>query len=238
MSMVVGYKPYTGAIDTSSARYKRAKAMYDEGHPGGEKPKSAAKEKLEQDLKKLKMIKLMLGQKCDDLTLDFKNPLEADEETFIRNYMGLFDEDGDFVNPYGVAGMDITGKDPSEFHKIIDVSETARQDMFDETKRHFILEKGIANGDTTKRTEVFTRYQLSVEKSDRLSGTWTLGQYERMYTKAFCEAVREANPNWQLGQPFDTSIVRNITREDVENRIVKGDSEFSLKPRASLDVKA
>ena len=104
-------------------------------------------------------------------------------------------------------------------------------------ERHFIQENGVANGDTTKRTEVFTRYQLSVKKSDRLSGTWTLGQYERMYTKAFYEAVREANPNWQHGQPFDTSIVRNITREDVEKRIVKGDSEFSLKPKPSLDIK-
>ena len=237
MSMIVGYKPYTGAINTNSARYKRAKEMYDEGHPNGEATKSAAEVKVEQDLQKLKMLKQMLGQKYDDLDLKFKNPLEADEETFIRNYMGLFDEDGDFVNPYGVAGMDATGKDPSEFHKIIDVSETARQDMFDETMRHFIQEKGVANGDTTKRTEVFTRYQLSVKKSDRLSGTWTLGQYERMYTTAFYEAVREANPNWQHGQSFDPSIVRNITREDVENRIVKGSSEFTLKPRLSLDIR-
>lgn len=106
MSMSVGYKPYTGAINTSSARYKRAKAMYDEGHPNGEATKSAAEAKVEQDLEKLKMLKRMLGQKCDDLDFKFKNPLEADEETFIRNYMGLFDEDGDFVNPYGVAGMD------------------------------------------------------------------------------------------------------------------------------------
>ena len=36
MSMTVGYKPYTGAINTNSARYKRAKAMYDEGHTNGE----------------------------------------------------------------------------------------------------------------------------------------------------------------------------------------------------------
>lgn len=237
MSMAVGYKPYTGAINTNSARYKRAKAMYDEGHPNGEETKSAAGAKVEQDLQNLKILKQMLGQKYDDLDLILKNPLEANEETFIRNYMGLFDADGDLINPYGVAGMDITGKDPSEFHKIIDVPETARQDMFDETMRHFIQENGVANGDTTKRTEVFTRYQLSVNKSDRLSGTWTLGQYERMYTKAFYGAVREANPNWQLGQPFDTSIVRNITREDVEDRIVKGSSQLALKPRPSLDIK-
>lgn len=238
MSMTIGYRPYTGVIDTSSARYKRAKEMYDEGHPGGEEPKSAAEAKNEKKLQELKMLKQMLGQKYDDLDLKLKNPFEADEETFIRNYMGLFDEDGDFVNPYGVAGMDATGKDPSEFHKIIAVSEAARQDMFEETKRHFIQENGVANGDTTKRTEVFTRYQLSVKKSERLSGTWTLGQYERMYRKAFYDAVKEANPNWQLGQSFDTSIVRNITRKDVENRIVKGSSQFSLKPSLSLDVMA
>lgn len=235
MSMAVGYGPYTGTINTNSARYKRAKAMYDEGHPAGEATKSAADAKAEQELQKLKMFKQMLGQKYDDLDL-LKNPLEADEETFIRNYMGLFDEDGDLLNADGVAGMDVTGKDPSEFHKIIDVSETARQDMFDETMRHFIQENGVANGDTTKRGEVFTRYQLSVNKSDRLSGTWTLGQYERMYTKAFYEAVKESAPNWQPGQSFDSSIVRNITREDVEKRIVKGDSEFALKK--SLDVTA
>ncbi len=183
------------------------------------------------------MLKEMLGQKYDGFDMNFKNPLEADEETFIRNYMALFDEDGDFVNPYGVAGMDATGKDPSEWHKIINVSETARQDMFDETKRHFLKENGVANGDTTKRTEVFTRYQKSIKKSDRLSGTWTLGQYERMYEKAFYEAVKEADPSWQLGKPFDQSIVRNITREDVESRIVKGSSELALKPN-SLDIKA
>lgn len=231
------YKPYTGAIDTSSARYKRAKAMYDEGHPGGKTAKSPEETKLDRKLQELKMLKQMLGQKYDDIELNFKNPLEADEETFIRNYMGLFDEDGDFINPYGVAGMDITGKDPSEFHKIIDVSETARQDMFEETMRHFIQESGVANGDTTKRTEVFTRYQLSVEKPDRLKGTWTLGQYERMYTRAFYQAVRQANPDWQPGQSFDPSIVRSITREDVESRIIKGESEFSLKAKPSLDVK-
>ena len=238
MSMTVGYRPYTGAINTNSARYKRTKTMYDEGHSNKEATKSAAEIKAEQDLQNLRMFKKMFGLKYDDLDFKFKNPLEADEETFIRNYMGLFDEDGDFVNPYGVAGMDITGKDPSEFHKIIDVSETARQDMFDETMRHFIQENGVVNGDTTKRTEVFTRYQLSVDKPERLSGTWTLGQYERMYTKAFYETVKEANPNWQLGQPFGTSIVRNITRKDVEDRIVKGSSEFTLKPRPSLDIKA
>ena len=78
MSMVVGYKPYTGAINTNSARYKRAKAMYDEGHPNGEAPKSAAEVKAEKDLQNLKMLKQMLGLKCDDVDFKFKTPFEAE----------------------------------------------------------------------------------------------------------------------------------------------------------------
>ena len=69
MAMTVYYKPYTGAIDTSSARYKRAKAMYDEGHPNGETPKSDAEVKNEKALQNLKMLKQMLGQKYDYLDL-------------------------------------------------------------------------------------------------------------------------------------------------------------------------
>lgn len=38
----------------------------------------------------------------------------------------------------------------------------------------------------------FTRYQLSVEKSERLTGTWTLEQYERCYERAFYNIVKAA----------------------------------------------
>lgn len=236
VSISSGYQPYTGVINTNSKRYKAAKKMYDEGHAN--QAKSPAEEKAEEEIAKLKMLKEMLGQKFDENDFCFKNLFEADEETYIRNYMGLFDEDGDLLNAYGVAGMDITGKDPSEWHNIVDIPETAKQDMFDETMRHFIQENGVANGDTTKRTEVFTRYQLSVPKDERLEGTWTLEQYERMYRKAFSEAVRESDPTWELGKPFNTAVVRSITREDVENRIVKGDTELALMPKNSLDVTA
>ena len=34
------------------------------------------------------------------------------------------------------------------------------------------------NGDTTKRSDIFKDYKLSVSKDKRLSGTWTLEQYE------------------------------------------------------------
>ena len=50
------------------------------------------------------------------------------------------------------------------------------------------------------RTAVFTRYQLSVEKSERLTGTWTLEQYEWCYERAFYNIVKAANPDWKPGR--------------------------------------
>ena len=86
-----------------------------------------------------------------------------------------------------VRGMIMNGKSEAEMHQMIGVSEEYRQKMFDECKRHFLQENGVANGNTTKRSEVFRAYQLSVKEGDRLKGTWSLQQYEkRQYT---CEKV-------------------------------------------------
>ena len=137
----------------------------------------------------------------------------------IKNVMSGFDKDGDRINAFGVAGMDATGIPQSQRHKIISVSEKSRQDMFDE-------ENGVGNGDTTRRSEVFTRYQLSVPKSDRLKGTWTLGQYERAYRQAFYDACKNADPKWEIGKDIPAGALDGITRESIDNVLVKGHGEF------------
>ena len=60
--------------------------------------------------------------------------------------------------------------------------------MFDNVKKEFIQENGLSNGDTTKRSDIFKDYQLSVSKDKRLSGTWTLEQYEGQYRAAMYAA--------------------------------------------------
>jgi hypothetical protein len=155
----------------------------------------------------------------------------------IKNVMSGFDKDGDRINAFGVAGMDATGIPQSQRHKIISVSEKSRQDMFDETKRHFLQENGVGNGDTTRRSEVFTRYQLSVPKSDRLKGTWTLGQYERAYRQAFYDACKNADPKWEIGKDIPAGALDGITRESIDSCLVKGRGEFGeTLERRSLDV--
>ena len=152
----------------------------------------------------------------------------------IKNLMSSFDKDGNLLNAFGVAGMDDTGIPESERHQIIDVSESARQKMFDETKRHFMQENGVANGDTTRRSEVFRDYQLSVPIKDRLKGTWTLGQYERQYRQALYDACKEADPSWDLGKKLPAGALNNVTRESVDSTLVKSGDKLVKK---NLDVK-
>lgn len=171
--------------------------------------------------------------------------LMGGREAHMRNVMRNYNSDGDFIGPNGVVvpgmyhGED--GKvDRSTWQQLIPVSDEMRQKMFDNVKREFIQENGISNGDTTKRSQVFREYQLSVKKEDRAKGTWTLQQYEGKYRSAMYAAVKAANPNWQPGQPFDPSILDSVTRQSVESTLVKSGNTLVKRPASSgssLDLK-
>lgn len=152
-------------------------------------------------------------------------------EAHMRNMMRNYNSDGDYVGPGGiiVPGMH-HGKDGSVdrsiWQQIINVSDDARQKMFDNVKREFVQENGISNGDTTKRSKIFREYQLSVKKEDRAKGTWTLQQYEGNYRSAMYAAVKAANPNWKPGQPFDPRVLDSVTRESVESNLVQSGNQL------------
>lgn len=147
-------------------------------------------------------------------------------DRIIQNKMKMYDSEGRLLNGFGVAGMDATGIPISQRHKIISVSEDARQKMFDETLRHFKQENGVANGDTTRRSEIFKNYQLSIPVGDRLKGTWTLEQYEKSYRKALYDACKKADPKWDLGKDIPTGALDGITREAIDNNLVKTQGEY------------
>ena len=122
---------------------------------------------------------------------------------------------------------------------MMEEGKAARQDMFDMALREYIRDNGMS-GAETDRTAVYTRYQLSVEKSQRLKGTWTLQQYEGCYNRAFYNLVKEANPDWKPGDKFDPAIFQGITREDVERHIVQSSDGRSLTLTSgnAIDIKA
>lgn len=192
----------TGSINTNSKQYKAAMEMF------GKDAEMADAFLTEEQ----KLIQEVFGFK----------------ENRIKTWMSWFDADGNYKGDAGVIvpGMVATGIPISQRHKIISISEDARQKMFDETKRHFVQENGVANGDTTRRSQVYREYQLSVPVGDRLKGTWTLQQYENAYRQAMYDACKAKDPKWDLGKPLPAGALDGITRESIDKSLVKGNGEY------------
>lgn len=156
----------------------------------------------------------------------------------IKNLMKNYDSDGDYICPVtGLAGMDATNIPLSQRHVIINIPEKNRQEMFDNAKREFLEENGIANGDTTKRSDVFYHYQKNAKKQDRLKGTWTLEQYVRQYNKAFYEAAKAADPTWKPGKEIKAGALDGITREAIDKSLTVTMGQYGETFQRGVDIK-
>lgn len=147
----------------------------------------------------------------------------------IRNRMSRYDKDGDYISPVtGMAGLVVTDKNVANKNKIISIPESSRDEMFELTKREFIQENGVGNGDTTKRTDVYLNMYRKMDKKDRLAAGNTLRQYERAYTQAFVDAVKAVDPKWEVGKPIASGVLNDIKREDVEALMSTSGNNFGI----------
>lgn len=129
----------------------------------------------------------------------------------IKNRMSRYDKDGDWINPRtGLAGLLVTDKNRASKNNIISIPESIRDEMFEMTKKEFLQENGVHNGDTTNRSEIYQKLYQNTEKNDRLAAGHTLGEYERQYWEAFVSQVKFENQKL-----LKTRIVRNIKEETV-----------------------
>lgn len=145
----------------------------------------------------------------------------------IKNLMRSYDKDGDYICPTtGLAGLLVTDANRDSKNRIIDIPESSKDEMFELTKKEFIREYGVCNGDTTKRSDVYTNLYHKMPKKERLAAGHTLEQYERQYRQAFVNAVKAADPAWRIGQPFDPSVLNGITREAVDSTLVQSGSSL------------
>lgn len=136
----------------------------------------------------------------------------------IKNLMKSYDKDGDYIDPTtGLAGLLVTEENESSRKRIISIPESSKDEMFELTKKEFLRENGISNGDTTKRSDVYINMYRKVSKKDRLAAGYTLEQYERAYRKAFIDAAKEADPTWKIGKAIPSGALDGITRKSVEN---------------------
>ena len=145
----------------------------------------------------------------------------------IKNRMSRYDKDGDYISPVtGLAGLVVTDKNIASKNRLISIPESSRDEMFELTKKEFLQENGVENGDTTKRTDVYLNLYRKMEKNDRLAAGYTLEQYERAYKQAFVDAVKAADPSWEVGKSIKPGVLDNITREDVEKALTKSGNKF------------
>lgn len=138
----------------------------------------------------------------------------------IKNRMRMFDKDGDRISAVtGLAGLEVNEKTIANKRKIISIPESSREEMFQLKRKEFLQENGVANGDTTRRMDVYTNLYRKVDKKDRLAAGNTMQQYENAYTQAFVNAIKKINPSWNIGQAIPTGILDEISREDVELKL-------------------
>ncbi len=157
----------------------------------------------------------------------------------IKNRMSRYDKDGDYISPVtGLAGLVVTDKNRAEKNRIIDIPESSRDEMFELTRKEFLRENGVGNGDTTKRSDVYLNLYRKMDKNDRLAAGNALRQYERAYTQAFVDAVKAVDPKWEPGKAIPSGALDGITRESIDSSLVKSGSELVKKPSSggSLDI--
>lgn len=153
----------------------------------------------------------------------------------IKNLMKSYDKDGDYIDPTtGLAGLLLTDENASSQKRIISIPESSKDEMFEQTKKEFLQENGILNGDTTKRSDVYTNMYRKVQKNDRLAAGYTMQQYERAYRQAFISAAKAADPGWEIGKPVSSGTLDGITRESVEANLKKSGSSLA---QVSVDTR-
>ena len=148
----------------------------------------------------------------------------------LKNLMKSYDKDGDYIDPTtGLAGLLVTEENASSRKRIISIPESSKNEMFEQTKKEFLRENGVLNGDTTKRSDVYTNMYRKVQKNDRLAAGYTMEQYERAYRQAFLDAARKADPKWEIGKPIPSGALDGITRESVEANLKKSGSSLDIQ---------
>lgn len=148
----------------------------------------------------------------------------------IKNLMKSYDKDGDYIDPTtGLAGLLVTEENASSRKRIISIPESSKDEMFEQTRKEFLRENGVLNGDTTKRSDVYTNMYRKVQKNDRLAAGYTMEQYERTYRKAFLDAAKKADPKWEIGKPIPSGALDGITRESVEANLRKSGSTLDIQ---------
>ena len=150
----------------------------------------------------------------------------------IKNLMKNYNERGEWVEPTtGLTGLLVTDETGDSYKRMIDIPESSKEKMFEYVKNNYIEKNGMADG--AGKTEIYMEMYKQMDRDERLSAGWTLGEYRKAYSQAFVSAIKEVDPAWTYGKAIPSDVLEGITREFVEVNLKKPDSSLA---RASLNI--
>lgn len=142
------------------------------------------------------MINMRIGGQ--PLSMWIKTMKQADKISNPKNF-----DPSKFIEP----GMDITGL--SDWKKIVEVSDDIKEKVIQQTRRNFINGFGMVNDESENFNEFIKKHAQTLSVDKRASTMWTLTQIKTGEAQKLVDIVREHNPTWKHGEPFDPSIFKN-----------------------------
>lgn len=107
------------------------------------------------------------------------------------------------VNPYGTPGMSLN--EAGDYRKIVPVDEKVAKQVRQLAFDHLKNGRGLSDGEDV--SGVIRDYTISLSPEKRLSASWTLNEMFHSEADRLGNFVRQQIPGWELGKPFDTSIL-------------------------------
>ena len=122
---------------------------------------------------------------------------------------------GHFKNSYGVEGMRVTGR--SDYKKIIDVSDEMKEHVLKNVKQAYYKYNGMS-GDNAAEERAYqgtlNEYYKTLDREDRLSACWTLGQLGLKLSQEVSDSIKEKVPGWTAGKPIPEGLLDEIFAGD------------------------
>lgn len=107
------------------------------------------------------------------------------------------------LGPPGV-GEDVTGR--TDWKKIVPVPKDVTDKLLATVKESFEQRNGMT-GEHSNQNDIINDYLQTLPPEERPSASWTLNQVIINEANRYVNKIRQHDPNWMNGQPFDTSIL-------------------------------
>lgn len=107
--------------------------------------------------------------------------------------------------------MSILGKDPSDWQKIVDISDEMKRIIKEDVKECYLKRYGKSSSDSVRSFFLkVNRYLNIIPPKDRLASSYTIIQLSIIESEKYIKKIIENYPNWKCGEIYDISIFDDL----------------------------